>query len=152
MGTPDRDFQPDQLVRLLNVGVEQDQAPADPASAGEAVEDVLSLAWTAASGPAAVGELLLASRTDLTTLRALKDHAKDAARREPCPDERGAWTLVYYAAMAAAWTHHREIITHHPIDRLREGMANLRDKPWTPRPVAELLEEARRGLETPTSQ
>jgi hypothetical protein len=152
MGTPDREFQPDQLVRLLKVGVERDDAPADPTSVGQAVDDVLSLSWTTASGPATVGELLLAAETDVTTLRALKDHAKDAARRERCPDERGAWTLVYYAALAAACARHGKIITNHSPKTLREGMASLREKPWTPRPLAELLDEAWRALETSTSE
>lgn len=163
-------LKPDRLARLLGLGLEdehlQETVPAaktSPECEAVILAEMLrgkapinpALADSLASAlnrpavglvPAArrpVGDLLLDSQTDLSTIETLKDYAKELVRRGELKAVQGAATALYYATTAAALVFHRQSISRHPHAKLQAAYRELERKSWIPVELKELFEKAR---------
>jgi hypothetical protein len=163
-------LKPDRLARLLGLGLEgahlqeavpaaktppegeavvlaemlRNKAPMDPALA-DSLPSVLKRPCDellpAARRP--VGDLLLDSETDLSTIETLKDYAKELVRRSDLKAEQAAATAIYYAAIAAALVFHKQSISRHPYVKLQEAYGELERKTWIPLELKDLFSKAR---------
>lgn len=89
-----------------------------------------------------IGELILAPKTDLATLKCLKDYGKELVRREGTGPEREALTAVYYAAIASALLSHDRRITELSYNQLDSSFCSLIAKPWIPTELKDLFRRA----------
>ena len=82
------------------------------------------------------GELLLASRTGLATIQAIKDYGKElAAKRQPNA-QHAAGVTIYYAAIASALLFRNAKITRHSRAQLVRSFKLLSSKTWMPPELA----------------
>jgi hypothetical protein len=137
---------PDQLAALLALG-QADAADVAGASPGPApvLQEWLTTpvvgSPTSADGgpPLTFAQLLEQSEVPLALLRAGKEQAKRLVAGSDSDAERAAGTALYYAVIARAMIVHRVRITTHSARQLAEGMRQLRDMPWVPTSVRDLL-------------
>jgi hypothetical protein len=140
------------LASLLGIGISGRQKPEVDPLAGELLEaqlaSTLPLDSLVADTPPAVmgrserervplsgrplGEVLLDSATDLTTIRGIKDYGKKLAGRKDSGADHAVGIAIYYAAIASAMVFHEEKITQHSFRSLADAFDTLRQKPWVP--------------------
>jgi hypothetical protein len=92
-----------------------------------------------------VYEVLSDDRTDLDTLRDIKDRYKKWA--EKATDERmqRVYATIYFAAIARALVAHHKRITRHSPAYLARSFGTLADKPWMAPALRELYRKAQQA-------
>ncbi len=156
---------PEQLARLLAIGLPGSEAQDDtaaPPTPAEVLRDMLESKLTLDPAipeslpavlnrpceemlPAAgrtISDLLLDSKTDLSVIKAVKDYAKELARRGGTDAQEAAATTIYYAAIASALVFHGHKITRHSYEKLQEAYAELEQKPWGSSELKDLFRKA----------
>lgn len=99
--------------------------------------DVLPLAGMAA------GDLVLNPHTELAALVALKNCAKTlAAPLPPSSADYDALVTIYFAAIASARVFHRQKISRHTEEDLKNSFLLMKARPWMPWELAELFGKA----------
>ena len=159
-------LKPEQLARLLALGLQSNDAEDDLLATGPPGEPLLKmLAGKLPLDPAipdslpavlnrpcdevlpaagrTITDLLLDSKTDLSVIKAVKDYAKELARRGGTDAQEAAATAIYYAAIASALVFHGHKITQHSYEKLHKAYAELGEKPWGSSELKDLFRKAR---------
>jgi hypothetical protein len=140
-------YNPGRLAKLLRIGQETADVPVAPSDArrrslldawldGEDLlgDPALGVARSAVDscGPAirSLKELLLGTNTGIETLMIIKDVYKSRAARPEDAVETDVATVIYYAAIAAGLVVHRQMMTSHSLESLREAFVRLGREPW----------------------
>ena len=96
----------------------------------------------AASGAhLSIGELLAMPRPSVGMLEGLKRFAKQCAREESGLMPPDVAMVIYYAAIATAWSRCGEYISELDHAELRRGFEWACSRPWTPQAVRDALRE-----------
>ena len=158
-------LKPEQLARLLALGLQSDDDQDDLLATGTPAEPLRKmLAGKLSLDPVmpdslpallkrpceelrgaadhTMRDLLLDSKTDLTVIQTLKDYAKKLARRSGAEAKEAAATAIYYAAIASALVFHQHKITQHSYEKLHEAYTDLEQKRWVPRELKGLFKKA----------
>jgi hypothetical protein len=101
------------------------------------VDDVLLDKWI----PLPVGELL-AAKTNLDMIIALKDYAKAQVASTQVETEREVAMAVYYASIANAQAYHGQMITSHSNGHLSKAYARLARQQWIANKLKDLFHKA----------
>lgn len=125
----------------MNSPLEPDLARMDPA-----LRDRLGPLMAGSSEPLRTfGDLFRHPHPPLELLQATKQFAKySRTREESLPRELA--TVLYFLAIAAAWTRHRQRITALDGEPLLSGLAWARQQPWLDEHSRAILAEAERQL------
>ena len=171
-GPPTGGLSPEELARLLSIGVEDDGSDAQESSAGPAAElldamlagplppvptmvdalptvlarlrrDLLPL------GGRSIGEILSDPDMDLPALSMVKVYGKRIAAGNPSGPKHAAAVAVYYAAIAAALIRHGERITTHSPSYLKASLRELSNAPWVGEKLSSLLATAAEACDAP---
>ena len=155
----------DQVARFLRIGSEDNEAQ------GQQTEDELKgellrdrLAETLALYDTKTGEvsrsqtrmsqvigdlagepiekLLRNLKTDISTLRRIKDHGRKLSESTKSKPERHVANTIYYAAIAAAFLSHDTRITAHSYADLGRSLCRLANETWIPESLTGLFGQA----------
>lgn len=89
--------------------------------------------------------LLFDPSVDPTVIRQIKERYKERAKSCSSELEREAATVIYYAAIANALTHHGVRITKLSYESLGRSFAELAKSNWLPPDMKQLFVEAHKG-------
>ncbi len=89
-----------------------------------------------------VRELLLNKSTDLTVLQLLRDFGKISAKRAVSDSDRGAYTAVYFAAIASGLVFHGRRITSFSESKLIASLGKLSNNREVPEDLLQLFQNA----------
>lgn len=139
-----------QLARLLELSGDVEPG-ADPtteellrALLGSSVPTAAGMPPLAAGG--SCGQILTDAAAGADDLAAVKEYAKGLVRRAATEHEVAAATVLYYAAIAAAFVHAGAKITEHSNERVAEALADLESRPWLPAELRQLFQSGRAAL------
>lgn len=77
-----------------------------------------------------IGELLQNPKTDISTLRKIKNYAKDSGTSSNSEVENDVFLVVYYAAIASAVVFNHKKITQHSYKDLEQYFSSFTQKDW----------------------
>jgi hypothetical protein len=77
-----------------------------------------------------IGELIQDQKTDLITLRKIKEHCKQTGTAADSKEEQDAFMAVYFAAIASALLFHDTKLSHHKDEDLCSFFDSFAKKPW----------------------
>jgi hypothetical protein len=77
-----------------------------------------------------MGELVQSPRTDISTIRRIKDFAKESGTASTAGAETDAFLALYYAAIASALLFHDVKISKHPWMDLAQYFRSLAESTW----------------------
>jgi len=91
-----------------------------------------------------IGELLQDPATDITTIRKIKQYAKESGTSADSEEEKDVFLAVYYAAIASALVFHNERITKHSNKDLEQFFYSFTNKDWILEEIKGLFNEAKK--------
>ncbi|MCP4452915.1 MAG: hypothetical protein GY809_15745 [Planctomycetes bacterium] len=77
-----------------------------------------------------IGKLIQDQKTDLISLRKVKDHCKQNGAATDSKEEQDAFMAAYFAAIASAMLFHDTRISHHKDEDLCRFFFSFSQKPW----------------------
>jgi hypothetical protein len=77
-----------------------------------------------------MGEVIRDQKTDLITLRKIKEHCKEKGAAADSKEMQDAFMAVYFAAMASALVFRDTKISHHKDEDLPGFFDSFVKKPW----------------------
>jgi len=89
-------------------------------------------------------ERLTCSDTSISTIEAVKEHAKRSGKSVESEDRAEVLLSVYYAAIASGLVFHGRKITDHSYEHLAEAFTALTEKDWMADDLTELLTKAQK--------
>ena len=90
----------------------------------------------------AMGELLRNPQTDISTIRGIKEYAKQSGTQARCETEGDAFLAIYYSAIASALVFHDEKITEHSYEDLEQFFSSFAERAWIPEELTGLFTKA----------
>ncbi len=159
-----RDVRPQSVARLL--GITLDPGHADDDRPDEMMAELLQArladpwvpnhgrqrAWpklvrqwlhkSSSDGQKTIGDILLDSRAQLSTIKEIRDRAKAQVAREHSEPEQAVMTTIYFAAIANALAYRGAKITTYSYESLESSFEKLIRKVWMPADFAELFRRA----------
>lgn len=138
LGTDKEEQKADMLYDVLSRTL-----PADPSvvnSLPPVVKGLSSRLRSLAGQP--IGELLQDPATDITTIKKIKQYAKDSGTSSSSEAENDVFMAVYCAAIGSALVFHNEKITQHSYQDLEQFFLSFTRKDWILEEIAELLKKA----------
>lgn len=156
--------EPRGVARLLGVTLEDKHSPEGNADEriGELLRIHLEGVWSLENGrepiwvkllkpllrkhgpgaPSTVGGLLLDPHTAVTTIKAIRNHAKKRAACEDSEAEHAVMTTIYFAATASALVFHGVKVTTYSHESLKTSFEKLISKAWMPANLIGLFQRA----------
>ena len=89
-----------------------------------------------------IGELLQDPKTDIATIKKIKQYAKESGTTGSSEDKNDVFLAVYYAAIASALVFHNEKITQHSYKDLEQYFSSFMQKDWVLEEIKELFHGA----------
>ena len=169
-----RDVRPQSVARLL--GIALDPKHADQGRPDEGMAELLQARlaapwlpdharqrawpklvrqWLRKNGSdeqKAIGEILLDSRAQLSTIKEIRNRAKIQVARENSEPEQAVMTTLYFAAIANALVYRGAKITTYSYASLESSFEKLIRKVWMPADFVELFRRAATGCRDDRSQ
>ncbi len=107
-----------------------------PAIIGRLRDDLI------AHGGKTLGDVLTDPKSDLDTIKKVRQHAKRMAYRKNSGAKHAVAIAIYFAAIANALVFHSTKITTHSYRSLRVSFGDLAKRPWMPAELVKLLAKA----------
>jgi hypothetical protein len=116
----------DTLYQILTstLPLAQDMKASIPDLITGQIQDLVSI-----SGQP-MGELIQDPKTDLLSLRRVKEHCKQSGTAADSKEEQDAFMAVYFAAIASALLFHDTKLSHHKDEDLCSFFDSFAKKPW----------------------
>lgn len=89
-----------------------------------------------------IGNLLQDLTTDLTTIRKIKQYAKDSGTAADSEAKGDVFLAVYHVAIASALVYHNEKVTQHSYQDLEQFFLSFRKKDWVLEEIKDLFKKA----------
>ena len=89
-----------------------------------------------------IGDLLQEPKADITTIRRIKQYAKDSGISVDSEGKTDVLLVVYYAAIANALVYHKKKITQHSYQDLEQFFLSFREKDWVLEELKDLFKKA----------
>ena len=89
-----------------------------------------------------LGELIQDPKTDLVTLRRIKEYCKQEGPHAEAKEEQDAFMAVYFATIASALVFHDTKISHHKDEDLQRFIDSFCKKTWVIKELRTLFERA----------
>ncbi len=94
-----------------------------------------------------IGNLLQNPHTDISTLKRIKQYAKESGTSAKSEAQTNVYLVVYYAAIASVLTSHRKKITQHSYEDLQEFFLSFSHEAWILEEIKDLFRKARMHIE-----
>lgn len=91
-----------------------------------------------------IGELLQNPATDISTIRKIKQYAKDSGTSSNSETENDVFLVIYYAAIASAVVFNHKKITQHSYKDLEQYFSSFTQKNWILEEIKSLFHGAQK--------